>query len=198
MAALRRQFVAPVAAGSPLVALLGQQLVPIATPLTFNGISADALSRFSPQLQAKGLLPVSGIGGSSPITPLAPVTDKTLAPGTSVRVQLVRGDYSIAAAGTVTHRDGDRIYAFGHPFLGLGSADMPMSESSVVTVIPNTMNSFKLWVPGAMVGSISQDRSTGIYGQLRHAPKMVPVTITCTPAATTSRNSATKSPTTNS
>ena len=28
-----------------------------------------------------------------------------------------------------------------------------------------------------MVGSISQDRSTGIYGQLGHAPKMVPVTI---------------------
>ena len=170
-------FIAPVAAGSPLVALLGQQLVPIATPVTFNGISADALSRFSPQLQANGLIPVSGVGGSSPITPLAPVTDKTLAPGTSVMVQLVRGDYSIAAAGTVTHRDGDRIYAFGHPFLGLGSADMPMSESSVVTVIPNTLNSFKLSVPGAMVGAISQDRATGIYGQLKHTPKMIPVTI---------------------
>jgi hypothetical protein len=89
----------------------------------------------------------------------------------------VRGDYSIAAAGTVTHRDGERIYAFGHPFLGLGSADMPMSESSVVTVIPNTLNSFKLSVPGRMVGAISQDRATGIYGHLGSNPKMIPVRI---------------------
>ena len=27
-------------------------------------------------------------------------------------------------------RDGDRIYAFGHPLLSLGASDMPMAESS--------------------------------------------------------------------
>jgi hypothetical protein len=32
-------------------------------------------------------------------------------------------------------------------------------------------------VPGQMVGSISQDRATGIYGQLGRAPKMIPVTV---------------------
>src|SRR5215217_3292236 len=156
-------FVAPVATGSPLAALLGQQFAPIATPLVFNGFSPQAVAQFSPQLQSQGLMAVAGIGGSSAITPLGKVTEQTLAPGTSVSVELVRGDYSVAASGTVTHRDGERVYAFGHPFLSLGSADMPMSESSVVTVIPNTMNSFKLTVPGQMVGAISQDRSTGIY-----------------------------------
>jgi hypothetical protein len=170
-------FVAPVATGSPLAALLGQQFAPIATPLVFNGFSPQAVAQFMPQLQAQGLMPVAGIGGSSAITPLGKVTEQTLAPGTSVSVELVRGDYSIAAAGTVTHRDGERVYAFGHPFLSLGSSDMPMSESKVVTVIPNTLNSFKLSVAGQMVGSVSQDRSTGIYGQLGHAPKMIPVTI---------------------
>ncbi|MDT4897924.1 MAG: hypothetical protein QOH25_3001 [Acidobacteriota bacterium] len=170
-------FVAPVAMNSPLIALLGQQLQPIATPVVFGGISQDALALYSPQLQANGLLPVSGVGGAASITRLAPVTDKTLAPGTSVSVQLVRGDYSIAAAGTVTFRDGLRIYAFGHPFLSLGASDMPMTESSVVTVIPNANNSFKLSVPGQMVGTISQDRATGIYGQLGQAPKMIPVKI---------------------
>jgi len=52
---------------------------------------------------------------------------------------------------------------------------MPMTESSVVTVIPNAFNSFKLAVPGQMVGSISQDRATGIFGQLGRAPRMIPV-----------------------
>ncbi|MDT5061087.1 MAG: hypothetical protein QOH63_1546 [Acidobacteriota bacterium] len=170
-------LIASVAANSPLVSLLGQQLQPIATPVVFGGVSQEALALYAPQLQANGLLPVSGVGGAAAITPLAPVTEKTLTPGTSVSVQLVRGDYSVAASGTVTFRDGNRIYAFGHPFLSLGSSDMPMTESSVVTVIPNTNNSFKLAVPGQMVGSISQDRASGIYGELGQAPKMIPVKI---------------------
>src|SRR5437899_9354495 len=171
-------LIAPVAAGSPLVALMGQQMTPIATPVVFGGISQETLSLFSSPLMANGLLPVSGVGGAAAITPLAPVTEKTLLPGTSVSVQLVRGDYSIAASGTVTFRDGDRIYAFGHPFLSLGSSDMPMTEASVVTVISNVNNSFKLAVPGQMVGSISQDPATGLFGQLGHAPKMIPVKLT--------------------
>jgi hypothetical protein len=170
-------LLAPVSAGSPLMPLLGQQLTPIATPLVFSGISQESLAMFAPQLMANGLLPVSGVGGAAAITPLAEVTEKTFPPGSSISVQLVRGDYSLAAAGTVTLRDGDRIYAFGHPFLSLGASDMPMAESSVVTVIPNAANSFKLAVPGRMVGSISQDRASGIYGLLRKAPKMIPVKV---------------------
>ena len=167
----------PVSAGSPLLPLLGQQMTPIATPLVFSGISQESLSAFAPQLIANGLLPVSGVGGSAAITPLAEVNESTFLPGSSISVQLVRGDYSLAAAGTVTLRDGDRIYAFGHPFLSLGASDMPMTEASVVTVISNMNNSFKLAVPGRMVGAISQDRASGIFGLLRQAPRMIPVKV---------------------
>ena len=167
----------PVAAGSPLLPLLGQQMTPIATPLVFSGISQESLSAFAPQLVASGLLPVSGVGGAAAITPLSEVNENTFPPGSSISVQLVRGDYSLAAAGTVTLRDGDRIYAFGHPFLSLGASDMPMTEASVVTVISNLNNSFKLAVPGRMVGAISQDRASGIFGLLRQAPRMIPVKV---------------------
>jgi len=170
-------LMAPVSAGSPLLPLLGQQMTPIATPLVFSGISQETLSLFAPQLMANGLLPVSGVGGSAAISPLASVDEKTFPPGSSISVQLVRGDYSLAASGTVTLRDGDRIYAFGHPFLSLGSSDMPMTETSIVTVIPNVNNSFKLSVPGRMVGTISQDRASGIFGMLRQSPRMIPVKI---------------------
>ncbi len=170
-------LIAPVSAGSPLVALMGQQMTPIATPVVFSGISQESLALFAPQLMANGLLPVSGAGGSAAITPLGEANEKTLTPGTSLSVQLVRGDYSIAASGTVTFRDGDRIYAFGHPFLSLGAADMPMTETSVVTVIANVNNSFKLSVPGLMMGAISQDRAAGVFGSLGRAPKMIPVKI---------------------
>lgn len=168
-------LIAPVATNSALAPLLGQQIQPIATPVVFSGIRQETLSLFASQLTESGLFPVSGVGGAAAITPLEPYDAQTLLPGTSVSVELARGDYSIAAAGTVTYRDGERIYAFGHPFLSLGGADMPMSESSVVTVIPNAYNSFKLAVPGHMVGSISQDRATGVYGQLGHSARMIPV-----------------------
>src|SRR4030095_10398781 len=170
-------LIAPVASSSALAPLMGQQIQPIATPVVFSGIRQETLSLFTNQLTESGLLPVSGVGGAAEITPLESFDDNTLTPGTSVSVQLARGDYSIAAAGTVTYRDGNRIYAFGHPFLSLGSSDMPMTESSFVIVIPNTFNSFKLAVPGRMVGSISQDRATGVFGQLGHAPRMIPVRI---------------------
>ncbi len=170
-------LLAPVSGGSALMPFIGQQMTPIATPVVFGGISQESLAMFSPQLIANGLLPVSGAGGAAAMTPMGTATEKTLTPGTSVSVQLVRGDYSIAASGTVTFRDTNQIYAFGHPFLSLGTSDMPMSESSVVTVISNMNNSFKLSVPGTMMGSISQDRATGIFGRLGSEPKMIPVKI---------------------
>jgi hypothetical protein len=175
--AIGTTLIAPVANNSAMLPLIGQQMTPIATPVVFGGISQESLAVFAPQLIENGLLPVSGAGGAAAITSLGTATEKTLTPGTSVSVQLVRGDYSIAASGTVTFRDTDQIYAFGHPFLSLGASDMPMSESSVVTVISNVNNSFKLAVPGTMMGSISQDRSAGIFGQLGQTPKMIPVKI---------------------
>jgi hypothetical protein len=170
-------MIASVSGGSLLQPFLGQQIAPIATPLVFSGISQNSLNLFGADLVSQGLMPVSAAGGGAAITSMAPITETTLSAGSSVSVQLIRGDYSVAASGTVTMRDGDRIYAFGHPFLSLGEAEMPMTESSVVTVIPNANNSFKLAVPGRLVGSISQDRSTGIFGKLGQTPKMIPVKI---------------------
>jgi hypothetical protein len=170
-------FIANVSSASPLANLLGQQFTPIATPVVFSGISQETLNLFSSQLLSHGILPVAAASSAAEMTPLAKITSDTLKPGSSVSAQLVRGDYSLAAAGTVTWRDGDKIYAFGHPFLSIGSADMPMTESSVVTVVPNANSSFKLSVPGNLVGSFTQDRATGIFGKLGQAPKMIPVKV---------------------
>jgi hypothetical protein len=164
--------------GSMLSAVAGQSFRPIGTPMTFNGISAKALEMFAPQLAQAGLIPVAAAGGSAAIGPMKIADETTLVGGDSVSMQLTRGDVSMAAAGTVTFRDGERIYAFGHPFLGLGSSELPMSESSVVTVVPNVNNSFKLAIPESMVGTMTQDRATGVFGKLGQAPKMIPVKIT--------------------
>ena len=171
---------AGVSNNSLLMAVAGQSFQPIATPITFTGFSQQTLNQFTPQLLQAGLVPVSAVGGAAAISPLKKADDTTLVGGDSVSMQLTRGDYSLAAAGTVTWRDGDKIYAFGHPFLSLGTSDLPMSESHVVTVIPNVNNSFKLSVPDSMVGTMTQDRATGVFGKLGQAPKMIPVRISVT------------------
>jgi hypothetical protein len=165
---------------SRLMAVAGQTFVPIATPVTFSGISQRTLDAMAPEFMKAGMLPVAAAGGSGTVRPMKEFTDTTLLGGDSVVVQLARGDIQIAAAGTVTLRDGKKIYAFGHPFFSLGSTNLPMAESHVVTVVPNANNSFKLAVADAPVGSMTQDRATAIYGQLGEAPKMLPVKITLT------------------
>lgn len=171
----------PAVPNNPLLATVaGQSFQPIATPITFSGFSQETLNLFTPQLLQAGLIPVSAVGGSAPMSPMKKADPTTLVGGDSVSMQLTRGDYSLAAAGTVTWRDGEKIYAFGHPFLSLGTSDLPMSESHVVAVIPSVANSFKLSVPDAMVGTMTQDRATGVFGKLGQAPKMIPVRINLT------------------
>lgn len=154
----------------------GQAIVPIATPVTFSGVSQSVLDQFADDLKKLGIQAIAGLGGSSSTTTaMVPFDDNTLAPGSSVNVQLARGDFSFDAAGTVTYRDGDRIYAFGHPFLASGATSWPMAESSVITVVPNLNNSFKLTSSGNLVGSINQDRSTTVFGRLGEQPRMIPV-----------------------
>jgi hypothetical protein len=171
------QVLAVTSSNPLLTAVAGQSFQPIATPITFSGFSQETLNLFAPQLAQAGLIPVSAAGGAARITPLKKADETTLVGGDSVSMQLTRGDYSLAAAGTVTLRDGEKVYAFGHPFLSLGTSDLPMSESHVVTVIPNMNNSFKLAVPDEMVGTMTQDRATGVFGKLGQAPKMIPVQI---------------------
>src|SRR6185369_308079 len=155
-----------------------QTIIPIATPVTFTGISQNVVDTFAGDLRKIGIQPVAGVGGGSSLGQMVAATENTLAPGSSVSVQLVRGDFTIDAAGTVTYRDNGRIYAFGHPFLSSGATSWPMAESSIVTVVPNLNNSFKLSAAGDLVGSINQDRATGVYGKLGEKPRMVPVRLT--------------------
>ncbi|MFQ3639596.1 MAG: hypothetical protein SNJ62_06260 [Chloracidobacterium sp.] len=158
----------------------GGAFLPIATPLAAAGFPMDVLTPFSPTFERMGFRVVSG--GSAPAQPaaLGSITPETLAPGRTVSVDLMRGDFGLSASGTVTWREGDDILAFGHPFFspgGIGGVSFPMSEGEVVTVIPNVGNSFKLTVPKAPVGAMTQDRSAAIRGRLGVAAPMIPVTV---------------------
>ena len=150
-------------------AALGVQLRPIATPLVMTGFTADVIDHIAPVFRAAGM--VAMVGGS--VAQLMP--DEPLQPGDSIGVSLIRGDLSMAATGTVTLVDDGRVHAFGHSFYGLGAARFPMTRAYVHTVLPSQAISSKIAAVGEVIGTIDQDRSTGISGSLGPGPRVVPL-----------------------
>lgn len=95
-------------------------------------------------------------------------------PGSMVAAVMVRGDVALSAGGTVTAVEGGRVWAFGHPFLGLGNASVPMAKARVLTVLPSLASSFKVFNVGSSIGSFVSDRSHGLLGRLGDEADMVP------------------------
>jgi hypothetical protein len=100
-----------------------------------------------------------------------------LQPGSMISVQLMTGDMTVGADGTVTHIDGSRLFAFGHRFLSVGATALPFARAEVVTLLPALQSSFKISVAREMMGAISQDRNTAVFGELGRTAPMVPVTV---------------------
>src|SRR5947207_4947133 len=136
---------------------------PIATPLSMSSFAPDTIGRFGKYLDAMGFVAVPR-GATSSSTTTTPAASKHFAPGDAVGAVLLRGDFNLAATGTVTYVDGDRVYAFGHPFLDMGEVKFPMAKSEIVGVLPSLATSFKFANSGAIVGAFKQDRSSGIMG----------------------------------
>jgi SpoIVB peptidase S55 len=153
------------------------KLVDIATPVSFSGFTAGTLDQFSPQLKKLGLEPLQGVssGGKLPSKLGAPAS---LRPGDMIAVELLSGDMSIGAEGTVTAVDGKSIYAFGHQFMSVGNTELPFARAEVLTLLPNLNSSFKISSPLEWMGAITQDRSTSIYGELGRKADTIPLSIT--------------------
>jgi hypothetical protein len=158
-----------------LAASAGATLRPIAVPLTASGFEVGVLEPLAGAFSASGFLPVTG---QSPMpTPVSTAKPRTLAPGDPVGVALLSGDFELGATGTVTHVDGNRVYAFGHPLYNLGPTEFPMTTADVLVVLPSLMQSSKLASLGPVVGTLQQDRATAIAGRLGPGPQLIPMTV---------------------
>ncbi len=148
---------------------------PIATPVAVSGASPEVLEWLQDALRGERLSIVSGVTGSaSGQDGEAPVS---LQPGSPIGVSLVHGDLNIAATGTVTFLEGEKVYAFGHSFLGMGEVELPMLSASVLHVLEDTAGSVRLTNTGAEIGVILDDRSTAVVGRLGVAARGIPLTV---------------------
>jgi hypothetical protein len=161
--------------GPASLAALAPALRPIGAAMVLNGFD-PAVSR-----DLAGALPGLAAAGSVEQTarPVA-ARSPTLRPGDPVGMSLVRGDLEMGATGTVTHVDGSRVYAFGHPFLNLGPTSFAMTEAHVHTVLPSLDSSMKIASLGNVIGTMTQDRATAVAGTLGAGPKELEVRLTLT------------------
>ncbi len=164
----------PAAAGAQLAAMLR----PISTPLVMSGFEPSSIDLLSSAFGAAGFTPVIGgaVGGQA--TPEIKKMTGPLREGDAIGVSLVGGDLEMGATGTITHIDGDRIYAFGHPFFNIGPAQLPMTRAYVYAMLPSLMSSFKISTMGEVIGTLQQDRATAIAGTLGSGPAVIPMKIT--------------------
>jgi hypothetical protein len=155
---------------------VGALLRPIATPIVMSGFDEAASTLVGGAFADAGFLPIAAIGSSDEPEPRRAAA--RLEPGDAVGVSLITGDLQIGGTGTVTHVDGDRVYAFGHPFFNLGPTAFPMTRARVYSLLPSLMSSFKITAMGDVIGTIEQDRATTIAGRLGPGPRMIPIKLT--------------------
>lgn len=143
-------------------------------PVLISGLPTAACQELASQFDAMGFMAVPGLSNTA-----AGQDDEALElePGGTLTMPLVSGDINVNVLGTVTEVRGDRVYGFGHSFLGYGEVNLPMASGKVYTVISNVMRSFKLGTAGEIVGTITVDEMTGVSGQIGVEPNMVPLSI---------------------
>ncbi len=107
---------------------------PLRTPLTVSGLTgpASALLQRAARRAGRPLLmaPAGPVGGYEPVDVRA---------GSAVSASISTGDLALGAVGTVTYRDGEDVWAFGHPFEGLGRRALFLTDAYVYTVIQNPL-----------------------------------------------------------
>ncbi len=156
----------------------GLWLRPLATPLSASGFSEHSLRLLRERCGGAGLLPVQGGGASAQVA--EDEKDTPLEPGGPLAVSMISGDFDLSGIGTVTHIEGDRVYGWGHPFMGLGGCEFPLMTGYIHAVYPRQTVSFKMGSPLRSVGVINADVSTGIAGWLGRKPDLLPVRMTTT------------------
>jgi hypothetical protein len=157
---------------------------PLASPLTVSGLSTT-VGRTLSRAARRSNRPLL----AAPAAPALPYAPYDPAPGTSVAAGLSSGDVALAAIGTVTYRDGDRLWAFGHPLDAAGRRSLPLLDAYVFSVIDNPlgleeMSTYKLATAGRPIGTLTYDGIGAIAGRVGPAPSTIPLTVAARNEAT--------------
>jgi hypothetical protein len=148
-------------------------LMRASVPMSVSGFTPRTFGELEQALRPMGMVPMQAGGGRKPGPPAAGHVE----PGSAIGVELVRGDMSTVATGTVTYIDGQKVLAFGHPLFGIGEVYLPMVDAEIHAFLPSLSQSFKMSSPLQEVGTLVQDRQSCIIGDLDARTTMMPIEV---------------------
>ncbi len=149
-------------------------IFPLAIPLLFSGFENSVIESYSEIFSGLGFK-VLNVGGTFSTEPEEGLS--VLEPGDAFSVVIVDGDLGLQATGTVTYCDGEKILGMGHPFLNSGAVGLPLGKAKILTTLSSLMASTKMASLTEIIGTVHQDRSTGIMGVRGEEPEMIPFRI---------------------
>jgi hypothetical protein len=138
----------------------GTSLAAATTPVLLGGAGNLAVGLASALLTPLGLEPLQAGGGRSDAPALDAPT--SYVDGGALGVELVRGDISALALGTVTRIVGNKLVAFGHPMLGGGVEALPTAIGKVHWIVATQNRSFKIGEAVRSLGTLVNDRQAAI------------------------------------
>ncbi|HTV55150.1 MAG TPA: SpoIVB peptidase S55 domain-containing protein [Terriglobia bacterium] len=147
-------------------------------PMNFSGFDSRVISEYQPVLQAMGFQPQGAAllsSGSASESSMSSAATGEVAPGSMISMVLLYGDLNLNADCTVTYRQGNNVYACGHPILLMGPLQVPLAQAHVLATVPFLSESQKIDALGPIIGSIRQDRFGAIYGVLGEKSPVIPV-----------------------
>tara|TARA_R110002096_G_scaffold143328_3_gene299223 strand:+ start:84037 stop:85953 length:1917 start_codon:yes stop_codon:yes gene_type:complete len=149
-----------------------------AVPMALSGFSAPAFEEAKRLMAGFPVEPMQAGGTGS-----ANEGPTEFQMGGAIAVQMVRGDMSAAATGTVSFIDGDGVLAFGHPMFQAGEVYAPVAAAEIHTVIPSAQNAFIVSSPLRELGALTQDRQSTIAADTSLKVDMIPMHIRLKSAA---------------
>jgi hypothetical protein len=153
----------------------GAAFQPAATPLLVGGMTGPVAELLREKLAPLGLHVLEAAGGARKRPHEA--SPAGYVEGGSIAVTLVRGDIQATGVGTVTHVDGKRVIAFGHPMLDAGEAHLPTATARVLHVMASERSSFKIAEALRPLGSLVHDRQSAIVVDTDLTARTIPVRI---------------------
>ena len=158
------------------------QTMTASVPLSVAGFSAPSFSALEKLFGDSNIVPVraGGAGGSPTPGEVGPTKFEM---GGAIAVELIRGDMSAAAIGTVSYVDGAKILAFGHPMFQTGETYAPVATAVVHTVIPSSQSAFVMATAMNEIGSLVQDRQAAIAADTGLRTPTIPMDITINTAS---------------
>lgn len=170
---------------------------PISVPVVASGLSSRAMKILQEGLDLSGfdhplraLLPpwqrrfsgLSELGFTRVLSAPSGAGQESLEfqPGSPVGVALTLGDFVLGAIGTVTMVEGEKVLAFGHPFLFTGPCRYFLTGAAVLDTVAAMDVSYKFGTLTDLRGGVFVDRWSGIAGRTDRFPLPIDVAFTVT------------------